>query len=134
VGAGLGRGSNDAARGEDLGAGVGEDQRGWTWYWPRPRELFVLAAATSRTCSSSPDPLRCPLRRPSRCREMMTILTTHVMSIAKFSMMEAEDTSYAANYDIANEGRMRMLSMLASNLLYVGTSRSCIFYDPNSVS
>jgi hypothetical protein len=44
----------------------------------------------------------------------------------EFSMMEAEDTSYAASYDIANEGRMTMLSMLASNLLYVGTSRSCI--------
>jgi hypothetical protein len=39
VGAGLG--SNDATRREDLGVGIGEDLRGWTWHWPRPRELFV---------------------------------------------------------------------------------------------
>ncbi|KAK3120881.1 hypothetical protein QOZ80_8BG0643050 [Eleusine coracana subsp. coracana] len=34
-------GGNGAARGEDLGAGAGEDLSGWTRKSPRPRELFV---------------------------------------------------------------------------------------------
>ncbi|KAG8054038.1 hypothetical protein GUJ93_ZPchr0001g31301 [Zizania palustris] len=32
-----------------------------------------------------------------------------VMSIAKFIMMEAEDVSSSANYDISNEGRMAVI-------------------------
>jgi KUP system potassium uptake protein len=33
-----------------------------------------------------------------------------VMSIAKFIMMEAEDASSSASYDIANEGRMAVIT------------------------
>jgi hypothetical protein len=42
--AGCGRswtGQQRRTRREDLGVGIGEDLRGWTWHWHRPRELFV---------------------------------------------------------------------------------------------
>jgi hypothetical protein len=42
------------------------------------------------------------------------------MSIAKFSVMGSEDTFSAACYDIANEGRMTMLLVLAQPIVIVG--------------
>lgn len=34
-------GSNNAARGEDLGSDASEDLSGWMRQWPCPRELFM---------------------------------------------------------------------------------------------
>jgi hypothetical protein len=55
------------------------------------------------------------------------------MSIAKFSVMGSEDTFSAACYDIANEGRMTMLLVLAQAIVIVGLLiEICIVFHASS--